>query len=245
MMTLDQKTQRACAILSANEPPTGYYGCFSGGKDSIVIKELARIAGVRVTWHYNVTTIDPPELVQFIKRFHKDVAWDRPKENFFHLLPRRGFPLRNTRWCCKEYKESRTHVSDVLILGIRIDESPRRKNRYTSCVMEEPGSAKRVLPIRLWSNEDVWEFIRGRGIPYCSLYDEGFTRLGCVGCPMTNKKNKIREFERWPRYEHLWRKAFNEFWIVKNKREADKGRVWEFGQRFKNGDELFEWWKNY
>jgi phosphoadenosine phosphosulfate reductase len=244
-MTLDQKIQRACAILSANEPLAGYYGCFSGGKDSVVIKELARIAGVHVTWHYNVTTIDPPELVQFIKKFHKDVVWDRPKENFFHLLPRRGFPLRNTRWCCKEYKESRTRVSDVLILGIRIEESPRRKNRYTSCVMEEPGSAKRVLPIRMWSNEDVWEFIRGRGIPYCSLYDEGFTRLGCVGCPMTNKKNKIREFERWPRYEHLWRKAFNEFWVVKNKREADKGRVWEFGQRFKNGDELFEWWKNY
>jgi len=244
-MTLNQKTQRACALLSSNEPEGGYYGCFSGGKDSTVIKELARIAGVRVTWHYNVTTIDPPEVCHFIKREHPDVVWDHPKYNFFTLMPRRGFPLRNTRWCCKEYKESTTCVSDVLILGIRIEESKARKNRYTACVMEVPGKAKKVLPIRLWTDEDVWAFIMERNIPYCSLYDEGFKRLGCVGCPMVSRKQRVHEFERWPRYEVLWRKAFSKFLERKKRQEIETGKPWEFGQRFKNSDELFEWWKNH
>ena len=50
--------ERACALLRLHQPEGDYYGAFSGGKDSCVIKELARLAGVRVTWHYNVTTID-------------------------------------------------------------------------------------------------------------------------------------------------------------------------------------------
>ena len=43
--------------LKAFEPAEGYYGAFSGGKDSCVIKELARLAGVKVDWHYNWTTV--------------------------------------------------------------------------------------------------------------------------------------------------------------------------------------------
>lgn len=52
--------ERAISVLRANEPPEGYYGCFSGGKDSVCVKEVTRLAGVKAVWHYNVTTIDPP-----------------------------------------------------------------------------------------------------------------------------------------------------------------------------------------
>jgi hypothetical protein len=57
--------ERACALLRMHQPDEDYYGAFSGGKDSCVIKELARLAGVRVTWHYNQTTIDPPRIGSF------------------------------------------------------------------------------------------------------------------------------------------------------------------------------------
>jgi hypothetical protein len=77
--TLSELADAAIALLREHEPPEGYYGCFSGGKDSVVIKELARIAGVRVDWNYNVTTADPPELTRFIKEHHPDVAWNRSK----------------------------------------------------------------------------------------------------------------------------------------------------------------------
>jgi phosphoadenosine phosphosulfate reductase len=242
---LDYFVQRSCALLAANEPPEGYYGCFSGGKDSVVIKELARIAGVRVTWHYNITTIDPPELIHFIKRYHSDVQWDRPKKPFFSRMAEKVFPSRKIRWCCTEYKEASPPSGSVLIIGIRIAESRARKQRYTACVMNQQGGQKnkKVFPVRLWGDEDIWEFIRERAIPYCSLYDEGFKRLGCIGCPMTNAKNRLREFERWPKYEILWRRAFHKFWDRKKQKEIDTGIEWQFGKRFSGPDELFEWYK--
>ncbi|GAH28018.1 unnamed protein product, partial [marine sediment metagenome] len=66
------KVQTAIDRLKQFEPPEGYYLAFSGGKDSIVIKELADMAGVSYDAHYNNTTIDPPELVYFIKDIYPD-----------------------------------------------------------------------------------------------------------------------------------------------------------------------------
>lgn len=69
-MSMEQLEARAIALLRLHEPPEGYYLAFSGGKDSCVIKELAKRAGVKFDAHYGNTTIDPPELVRFIKKFH-------------------------------------------------------------------------------------------------------------------------------------------------------------------------------
>lgn len=65
-----------------------------------------------------------------------------------------------------------------------------------------------VNPIVDWTDEDVWDFLNSNGIPHCSLYDEGFTRLGCIGCPLSGSKNMIRDFERWPKYKELYIRAF-------------------------------------
>lgn len=66
-------------------------------------------------------------------------------------------------------------------------------------------------PIIDWDDDEVWEFIKEWAkVPYCSLYDEGFTRLGCIGCPLQGTKGMIRDFERWPRYKELYIKAFDE-----------------------------------
>lgn len=71
--------QRAMDRLKAFEPKEGYWLAYSGGKDSIVIKRLAEMAGVKFEAHYNVTSVDPPELVRFIKK-QKDVYFDIPKD---------------------------------------------------------------------------------------------------------------------------------------------------------------------
>ena len=65
-----------------------------------------------------------------------------------------------------------------------------------------------VNPIVDWTDDDVWAFLNGNNIPHCSLYDEGFTRLGCIGCPLSGSKNMIRDFERWPKYKELYIRAF-------------------------------------
>lgn len=65
-----------------------------------------------------------------------------------------------------------------------------------------------VNPIIDWEEEDVWEFLNSNGIQHCSLYDEGFKRLGCIGCPLSGSKNMERDFARWPKYKELYIKAF-------------------------------------
>jgi phosphoadenosine phosphosulfate reductase len=235
--------ERACALLRLHQPEGDYYGAFSGGKDSCVIKELARLAGVRVTWHYNVTTIDPPELVRFIKREHPDVQWNKPKHgNFFHRMEKKGFPTRVARWCCDEYKESVAPRGSVMIFGVRAAESPRRKAAWQDVTFHTRTKAWCVSPILSWSDADVWEFIRSRGLPYCSLYDEGFKRLGCIGCPMARAAGKRKEFDRWPKFEVLWRRAFQRIWERRSGSLQRDGRVWFGNVYFTGWEQMWEWW---
>ena len=71
------KVQKAINRLKMFEPREGYFLAFSGGKDSQCIYHLAKMAGVKFEAHYSVTTVDPPELVRFIKKEYPDVIWDR------------------------------------------------------------------------------------------------------------------------------------------------------------------------
>lgn len=217
------------------EPPEGYYLAFSGGKDSCVLKQLAVEAGVKFDAHYNVTTIDPPELTCFIRQHHPDVTWDRPKVPFLRRVLAKGPPFRTFRWCCREYKE---HGGEgrIVLLGIRWAESRARSKRpmVETCRLTGKGL---VSPIIDWTTEQVWEFIHERELPYCRLYDEGFNRVGCVFCPMAYWKRRVAEAERWPK----WRAAFcAAFERLRLKRLAS-GRS-EYWKKWKNGEEFFEHW---
>jgi phosphoadenosine phosphosulfate reductase len=230
------KVQTAIERLRQFEPPEGYYLAFSGGKDSVVIKRLAEMSGVKFDAHYNLTTVDPPELVQFIRREHPEVIWDRPKETMWDLIVSNGIPpLRQVRYCCRILKE-RGGEGRFTITGIRAAESARRGKRQMveSC----PTGGKRFLhPIFDWTDEDVWQFIHENKVPYCSLYDEGFTRLGCVLCPNGGKEQKKQQIERWPKVIDSYRRACN---------RAYASRV-ERGMKTDNwtsGDDMFEWWIN-
>ena len=63
-------------------------------------------------------------------------------------------------------------------------------------------------PIIDWSEDDVWNFIRHNNLPYCSLYDQGWTRLGCIGCPMGTIDQREREFRQYPKYAECYKRAF-------------------------------------
>lgn len=64
-----------------------------------------------------------------------------------------------------------------------------------------------ISPIIDWEEKDVWEFLGLMDVPHCPLYDEGWKRLGCIGCPMSSAKHKARENERWPHVRRNWIKA--------------------------------------
>lgn len=243
-MTLDLsfKIQRAVGLLMSYKPT---HGAFSGGKDSIVIKHLAHLAGIPVEWHYHVTTIDPPEVVQFIRKLHPDVIFDRPKHG--HMLLSRalkkGIPSRTCRWCCDEYKEGGTPRGAVSVLGVRIAESKNRAKRWTNCTMRHFRSeATVVLPIRLWSDDDVWAFIHHYGLEYPELYNEGFERLGCVGCPLVSERHRRREWERWPRILAQWRTAFRMLWEKRAGTTDSNSNEWFPSRCFSSWEMWFDWW---
>ena len=72
------KVKRSIERIRAFEPEEGYYLACSFGKDSMTLLALMRMAGVKFDAHYNVTTVDPPELVRFgISRFDT-VIYDMP-----------------------------------------------------------------------------------------------------------------------------------------------------------------------
>lgn len=89
-----------------------------------------------------------------------------------------------------------------------------------------------INPIIDWSNEEVWEFIREYKVPYCKLYDQGYKRLGCIGCPMGN--NKV-ELEKYPKYKQAYIKAFDR--MLKEGREA--GIDYD---KWKTGEDVYKWW---
>lgn len=91
-----------------------------------------------------------------------------------------------------------------------------------------------INPIAEWPDHWIWDYSAEAHLEQCSLYAEGIDRLGCIGCPLARESGRRREFARWPRFEKLWRNAFDE--LVQIREELG------LQQRFSCGEEWFEWW---
>lgn len=245
-MSLKERVERACELLDLHEPDEGYYLAFSGGKDSCVIKRLAEMADVKFEARYNSTTIDPPELIRFIKRHHADVEWNLPKHgNMMHRVATapKVPPTRNGRWCCEEYKEHGGNKR-VKIMGVRAAESVARKRRWSE-VAEDLNKDRVICPIVHWSDAQLWEFIRAYEVPYCELYDQGWTRLGCVGCPLATRENQDREFATWPAFERNWKKAVIKNWEKWHDKPNTKTGNPRYQAKFSSGEAFWAWWRKY
>lgn len=269
------KVQVAIDRLKTFEPHEGYYLAFSGGKDSVVIKALADMAGVKYDAHYTLTSVDPPELVRFIKSFD-DVQIDRPKDKdgnqitMWNLIPRKKMPpTRIVRYCCKELKEMGGQ-GRMVITGVRWAESSNRRNNQGEVTVMSPKKklkeelvdsgnftqtnkggvvlnndneesrkmveqcykqSKTVLnPIIDWTDGEVWEFINEYNVPYCKLYDEGYKRIGCIGCPMGTVEHRKAEFKRYPKYEQAYIRAFEKMINERN---------WGGSKQIGNTDQMY------
>jgi len=229
-LSLPEKIDKAIKTLQLFEhlSPDGYKLAFSGGKDSIVIKRLADMAGVKYQAIYNVTTIDPPELIQYMREHYPDVQWKRANKPFFRYVEHEGLPTRIARWCCRIYKHMANGETDVQLLGIRAAESAARAQRWKVFTPAMSGG-KAVCPILYWTDADVWNFIHAQNLPYCRLYDEGFKRLGCIGCPFGMERQRRIQFERWPGYLKQYQRAARKYWESRppEKRSSTFERYWE------------------
>ncbi|MCC8156330.1 MAG: hypothetical protein LIO54_03520 [Oscillospiraceae bacterium] len=114
-----EKEQRAIEYLRAFEPKDMPYRlCYSGGKDSDCIRILAQLAGVRHDIVHNLTTVDAPETIQYIRSV-PCVTIDRPPLSMWQLIVKKKFPpTRIQRYCCEAMKE-RNGKGRMNITGVR------------------------------------------------------------------------------------------------------------------------------
>lgn len=273
------KLEKTIKRIKMFEPEDGYYLAFSGGKDSQCIYHLCKMAGVKFDAHYRVTSVDPPELVRFIKEQYPDVSREVPHDDqgkpitMWNLIPKKKMPpTRIVRYCCSELKESGGN-GRITMTGVRWAESANRKKnqgfvtiqgkpKTTASKLKEIGAnftktdkggvvlnldnaeerravemcyrTRKTLinPIIDWTDSEVWEFLDEIAkVPHCSLYDDGFKRIGCIGCPMSNNK---KELERYPKIKKAYLRAFDK--MLKERKSAGLETEWQ------NANEVMKWW---
>ena len=240
---------------------------FSGGKDSVCLYHVCELASQELGvdfdeafyCQYNVTNIDPPELVRFIRNEYPKVHFHHPKITFWKLLEKkRMLPTQMVRFCCQELKEISHFEGGYTLTGVRKAESVKRskresfealgKRKENKILLNDNGEDRRESefcmqkrtyvcnPLIDWSESDVWNFIRDENLKYCKLYDEGFKRLGCIGCPMATRKERIHEFERWEGYKKQYLSCCDKL-AQSYKANGDKG-----AKLFNDGQDMFDWW---
>ena len=216
---LQRKVDRAVKLIQqAGRDGMEVEVAYSGGKDSDVILELTRMAGIKYRAIYKNTTIDPPGTIAHAKENGAEVL--QPKARFFELVAKNGAPNRFSRHCCRYLKEYK--VLDRSIMGVRKAESTKRAARYnepTECRFY--GSKKEHVeafyPILDWSDQDVVDFIEERHIKIHPLYyrEDGTIdpkrRLGCMCCPLAFYKKRIEQFKEHPNMVKAYIRAGQKF----------------------------------
>ena len=193
---------------------------YSGGKDSDVILQLAKEAGIRYRAIHKCTTIDPPGTLAHVKEMGVEIR--RPAVSFFQLDAKKGFPSRFSRFCCEKLKEYK--ILDKAIIGVRKDESRARESRYNEPTMcrfygakKEENHVEQIYPILEWTNKDVKDFILDRGLKLAPIYYDAedkidvTQRLGCMCCPLASRKKRIIEFQRHPLIAKAYLRAGQKF----------------------------------
>jgi len=166
------------------------YVSFSGGKDSLVVLDLAIRVGISKVVFCD-TTLEFDETIDYIDKIESfyGIKIERIKapKKFFDLVENICIPSRKCRWCCKVFKFGPLtkfaidNKVENYITGLRSDESNRRKF-YQSTDSNPMVPIPQINPIVEWNESEVWNYINKENLPINPLY-RFFDRIGCWICP--------------------------------------------------------------
>lgn len=197
-----------------------------------------------------------------IKCFVNMPVYKGVRTSMWNSIPQKIMPpTRLVRYCCSVLKE-RGGAGRFITTGVRWAESTKRKNTrgiyetmpsdptkkiilnndnddrrrlFETCTIK----AKRVCnPIIEWTDADVWDYIESEKIQLNPLYGCGFSRVGCIGCPMAGTAGRQREFARYPKYQEMYIRAFDRMLEERQRRGKMQGS-WRAGT---TGRDVFHWW---
>lgn len=198
---------------------------YSSGKDSTVVKYLVEKTYDNPLILFNNTTCDVADTYKFIKKI-PNVKIITPKEGIYQWIKRMNFiQTRMSRACCDIFKEQPMvdyldrDKNYLLFLGMRNQESNTRSN-YNDYWNNDKWSNKwnGVLPIRKWTEEDIWLYILMNNIEFNPKYKLGYTRVGCgIICPYYTKSTWVLDQYWYPYLYNRFHKMLEEDFVNNKK----------------------------
>ena len=187
---------------------------------------------------------------------------DGSRLTMWNLIPRKMMPpTRMVRYCCKDLKEGGCS-NRYIATGVRWAESTKRQGRkefekigssiktkdfFTSVMLMNDNNAKRrmteycmqkkkmvVNPIIDWEDSDIWDYINSERIDTDILYKCGYDRIGCIGCPLTCRKQREKEMHDFPKFKQAYIRAFDR--MLEERKRRGKDTKWTCGE------EVYHWW---
>ncbi len=201
----------------------------STGKDSMVVYKLAQKSELRFETYFNVTTLDVAESNLMAKRLAFNFTYPDLKKygGFYQWIEYENIiPTRLNRACCTIFKEKATidyFPSDkkmLFLFGMRNAESNLRSGYTDIWINEKWGKRDWIglLPIRKWSDFDIWLYIFRENIDINLKYRMGYSRVGCgIACPNYSKSTWVLDKYWYPNMYQRWRNILRDDFIRNNK----------------------------
>lgn len=191
--------------------------------------------------------------------------YNRKPVSMWTLIPQKRLPPTHLmRYCCSVLKET-AGKGRFIATGVRRAESRNRSDRESfeilgknksdavrlpdEVFMDDNGEQRRLFetcklkskrtvnPIIDWTDNDVWDYIGSENIMVNPKYCDGYSRIGCVGCPLAAKKVRWRNFADYPIYQKNYIRAFGR--MLQARKAAG---LLEPKQGWKTGTDVFNWW---
>lgn len=199
----------------------------STGKDSMVVCYLVRECKEDTGAIFNNTTLDCSDTYLIAKRFPNCLMMS-PEQGFYQYIKEQNIIFnRISRGCCRIFKVGEMvnqldhEIPYLMFMGMRNEESNTRSGYGDEWVNEaEWGKIKwqGILPIRTWTELDVWLYTFWRKIEVNGKYKKGYSRVGCaIACPYYAKSTWVLDKYWYPTMRKRWEKILEDDFISNNK----------------------------
>lgn len=186
---------------------------FSGGKDSLVALHLMLQVDENPLVIFNNTTVEFPETLEYVRNLADSWGFElkvaSPPKNMLKMVKKKGWATHEERWCCRFCKDGpalgmmeREGFEAEVTGTIRTESIYRRSLTPFRPPKKEP-HIFRINPVYDWNLQEIWRYIREKKLPYNSLYNKGYRRIGCWCCPLNGPSHYRRLKKTHPKLYEL------------------------------------------